>query len=92
MIRKEQIEGLENALAALAGRDIHVYRNLTGTPAVTTSPYYHCTRWDVADSEVTEYKDGMVVCVKVPDNGLGNGSYGTALQINSLGYKPVVTR
>ena len=89
MIRKEQIEGLENALAALAGRDIHVYRNLTGTPAVTTSPY-HCTRWDVDDSEVTEYKDGMVVCVKVPDNGLGNGSYGTALQINSLGYKPVV--
>lgn len=70
--------------------DIHVYRNLTGTPAVTTSPYYHCTRWDVTDSEVTEYKDGMVVCVKVPDNGLGNGSYGTALQINSLGYKPVV--
>ena len=90
MIRKEQIEGLENALAALAGRDIHVYRNLTGTPAVTTSPYYHCTRWDVTDSEVTKYKDGMVVCVKVPDNGLGNGSYGTALQINSLGYKPVV--
>ena len=90
MIRKEQIEGLENALAALAGRDIHVYRNLTGTPAVTTSPYYHCTRWDVTDSEVTEYKDGMVVCVKVPDNGLGNGSYGTGLQINSLGYKPVV--
>ncbi len=89
MIRKEQIEGLENALAALAGRDIHVYRNLTGTPAETTSPY-HCTRWDVDDSEVTEYKDGMVVCVKVPDNGLGNGSYGTALQINSLGYKPVV--
>ena len=70
--------------------DIHVYRNLTGTAAVTTSPHYHCTRWDVTDSKVTAYRDSMVVCVKVPDNGLGNGSYGTALQINSLGYKPVV--
>ena len=66
---------------------IYIYRDLTGTPAVTTSPYY-CARWDVTDESVTEYRDGMVVCVKIPV--AGNVSYGTALQINSLGYKPVV--
>jgi hypothetical protein len=67
--------------------DIHVYRNLTGTPAKTSSPVY-CARWDVTDETVSEYKDGMVVCVKVPV--AGNGSYGTGLQINSIGYRPVV--
>lgn len=66
---------------------IHIYRSLTGTAAVTISPYTHA-KWDVADSTITEYVDGMVVCVKVPV--AGNGTYGTALQINNLGYKPVV--
>ena len=69
--------------------DIKIYRNLRGTAAVTTSPYY-CTRWDVTDDSVTAYRDGMGVCVKVPTNGLGDGTYGTGFQINSLGYKPVV--
>lgn len=66
---------------------VHIYRTLTGTAAVTSSPYTH-SKWDVTDSTITEYVDGMVVCVKVPV--AGNGSYGTGLQINSLGYKPVV--
>ena len=66
---------------------LHVYRSLTGTAAVTSSPYY-CSRWDVTDPLVTAYEDGMVVCVKVPV--AGNGTYGTGLQINSLGYKPMV--
>lgn len=87
MIKRKQIDGLEDVLSALAEKDIHVYRTLTGTAAVTSSPYY-CARWDVTDESVTEYRDGMVVCVKVPV--AGNGSYGTGLQINSLGYKPVV--
>ena len=79
------------AIAALvrqsAGDKVHVYRSLTGTAAVTSSPYCHA-KWDVTDASVTQYADGMVVCVKVPV--AGNGSYGTGLQINSLGYKPVV--
>ena len=73
--------------AALKQSGVHVYRSLTGTAAKTTSPYW-CARWDVADPNVTEYFDGMLVCVKVPV--AGNGSYGTALQINDLGYKPIV--
>ena len=73
--------------AALKQSGVHVYRSLTGTAAKTTSPYW-CARWDVADPKVTEYYDGMLVCVKVPV--AGNGSYGTALQINDLGYKPIV--
>ena len=67
--------------------NIRVYRSLTGTAAVTSSPYSH-SKWDVSDSSVAAYTDGMVVCLTVPV--AGNGTYGTALQINSLGYKPVV--
>lgn len=66
---------------------IHIYRSLTGTAAVTSSPYTHA-KWDVTDDTVTQYVDGMVVCVKVPV--AGHGTYGTGLQINSLGYKPIV--
>lgn len=66
---------------------VRIYRSLTGTASVTSSPYSHA-KWDVTDTSVSAYVDGMVVCVKVPV--AGNGSYGTALQINSLGYKPVV--
>lgn len=66
---------------------IHIYRTLTGTAADVVSPYSH-TKWDVTDSTITEYVDGMVVCLKVPV--AGSGSYGTGFQINNLGYKPVV--
>lgn len=59
----------------------------TGTAAVTTSPYY-CARYDVTDAEVTAYADGMMVWFEVPV--VGNNTYGTGLQINSLGYKPIV--
>ena len=37
---------------ALAARGVHIYRTLTGTAAVTSSPYY-CARWDVADADRT---------------------------------------
>ena len=59
----------------------------TGTAAKTTSPYY-CSRYDVTDTEVTQYVDGMMVWLEVPV--AGNGTYGTGFQINSLGYKPIV--
>ena len=78
---------LQDLQRTLAQHDVHVYRELTGTAAVTATPYTHA-KWDVVDESVTEYRDGMIVCVKVPV--AGNGSYGTGLQINSLGYKPVV--
>ena len=78
---------LQDLQRTLSQHDVHVYRELTGTAAVTATPYTHA-KWDVVDESVTEYRDGMIVCVKVP--AAGNGTYGTALQINSLGYKPVV--
>lgn len=66
---------------------VHVYRDVAGTAAVTTSPRWSAL-YDVTDPEITEYYDGMLVSILVPV--AGNGSYGTALQINSLGYKPIV--
>lgn len=69
------------------GSGIHVYRDVSGTTAVTSSPY-HCAKYDVTDTRVTEYVDGMIVNIKVPV--AGNGSYGTGFQINNLGYKPIV--
>ena len=78
---------LQDLQRTLAQHDVHVYRELTGTAAVTATPYTHA-KWDVVDDSVTEYRDGMIVCVKVPV--AGHGTYGTGLQINSLGYKPVV--
>ena len=61
----------------------------TGTAAVTTSPYTH-TKWEASAPEITELYDGLTIIYKVPV--AGNGSYGTALQINDLGYHPVVTQ
>ena len=66
---------------------VHVYRDVAGTAAVTTSPQWSAL-YDVTDPEITEYYDGMLVSILVPVEG--NGSYGTALQINSFGYKPIV--
>lgn len=66
---------------------IRVYHDLTGTASKTSSPYY-CSQFDVTDNTITEYVDGMIVSIKVPV--AGDSNYGTALQINSLGYKPIV--
>lgn len=78
---------VDNGLDIAEDHRLFIYRSLTGNAAKTSSPYY-CARWDVTDENVTEYFDGMVVCLKIPV--AGNGTYGTALQINELGYKPVV--
>jgi len=58
----------------------------TGTAAVTSSPYY-AARYDITDTTITAYEDGMIVSLIVPV--AGNANYGTAFQINSLGYKPI---
>lgn len=84
-IRKIQLP--DNTTIDINDSRLHVYRTTTGTAAITSSPYY-CSRWDVSDSTVTEYVDGMIVCLEVPV--AGNGTYGTGFQINNLGYKPVV--
>ena len=67
--------------------DVRIYSDIHGTQAVTSSPYY-ATRYDVTDSTVSSYKPNMVVFFKTPC--AGHGTYGTALQINNLGYKPVI--
>lgn len=67
--------------------DVRIYSGVNGTQAVTSSPYY-ATRYDVTDSTVSSYKPNMVVFFKTPC--AGHGTYGTALQINNLGYKPVI--
>lgn len=84
-VRKIQLP--DNTTVDINDERFHIYRTLTGTAAVTADPYY-CSRWDVTDETITEYTDGMVVCLKVPV--AGNGTYGTGFQINNLGYKPVV--
>lgn len=66
---------------------IKIYRDVAGTAAVTTSPYY-AARYDVTDENINAYKDGMMVSLKVPV--AGHGTYGTCFQINNLGYKPIV--
>lgn len=59
----------------------------TGTAAVTTSPYTHA-KWEANIPVVTNLTDGLTIAYKVPV--AGNGTYGTCLQINGLGYHPVV--
>lgn len=66
---------------------LKIYRNATGTEGSTSSPY-RSAKWDVTDSSVTSYVDGMMVVIKLPV--ASTSSYGAVLQINGLGYKPVV--
>ena len=63
------------------------YLTGTGTAAKTTTPYCF-SKWDFTSESITEYYDGLVLVIKVPV--AGNGSYGTCIQINSLGYHPVI--
>lgn len=59
----------------------------TGTAAKTSSPYISA-KWEADIDDISEYYDGLTIVYKVPV--AGNGSYGTVLQINSLGYHPVL--
>lgn len=82
-----KLDTLDNIQDGIINKVHHVYRDATGTGAITSSPY-SASKWDVTDEEITEYKDGMIIDIKIPI--AGNGTYGTVLQINNLGYKPVV--
>lgn len=66
---------------------LKIYRNATGIAGTSSSPY-RSAKWDVTDSSVTSYVDGMVVIIKLPVASVATG--GAVFQINSLGYKPVV--
>lgn len=59
----------------------------TGTAAKTSKPYISA-KWEADIDDISEYYDGLTIVYKVPV--AGNGSYGTVLQINSLGYHPVL--
>lgn len=59
----------------------------TGTAAITTSPYNYA-KWDGLISNITNLYDGLTIAYKVPI--AGHATYGTCLQINNLGYHPVV--
>lgn len=83
LVDVKQIKGLLERLQGC----VHIYRDVTGTAVKTSSPRFSA-RWDVTDPEVTEYIDGMMVQILVPV--AGHATYGTVLQINQLGYKPVV--
>ena len=86
-IRKIQLPNSETPISVVDDR-VHIYRDVTGNPAITTGSVYNCTRWLVTDSTITAYEDGMICCLKVPISE--DTIYGTGFQINSLGFKPVV--
>ena len=59
---------------------------VTGTAAVTSSPYY-ASRWTGKYPGIDSLYTGLKVQVKVPV--AGNETYGTVLNINGLGEHPV---
>lgn len=63
--------------------------NISGTAAVTTSPYT-ASKWQttINDPRITKLYSGLCVSLKIPV--AGNGTYGTILDVNGLGYHPVV--
>ncbi len=63
--------------------------NVSGTAAVTTSPYT-ASKWytTVDDPRITTLYSGLTITLKIPI--AGNGSYGTVLNVNGLGDHPVV--
>lgn len=63
--------------------------NVSGTAAVTTSPYT-AAKWQTTadDPRITSLYSGLTISLKIPVTG--DGTYGTLLQVNELGYHPVV--
>lgn len=55
--------------------------------AVTTSPYY-AAQWKGTSANITSLYTGLTIIYKL--DVAGNGTYGTVLDINSLGAHPVV--
>ena len=78
------IEIEDNVISAIGGID---YLTGTGTAAKTTTPYCFA-KWDFTDENITEYYDGLAYFIKIPV--AGNSTYGSCIQINNLGYHPVI--
>jgi len=86
VVKKIQLP--DNTIVDINDNRIKRYTNATGTAAVSADPPYTHAKWDVTDASITAYYDGLVVSLVVPVTG--HDTFGTAFQINSLGYKPVV--
>lgn len=73
---------------AASGQNIHSYIKANVTGVAGTSTTQLSTTYNVSDSSITAYEDGMMVCFQLPCAGVS--TYGSVFQINSLGYKPIV--
>lgn len=84
---QDQIDNIEAPHIPELPSNVRVYTDVRGTQAQNSNPYY-ATRYDVTDDTVTSYLSKMIVFIKTPC--AGSDKYGTALQINNLGYHPIV--
>lgn len=67
---------------------IYYLNNVTGTAAITSSPYTSALWTATSEARITKLYSGLTIAIKVPV--AGNNSVGTMLDINGLGYHPVV--
>ena len=67
---------------------VRVYTTGFTTVAGKSSSPYRTAQITVTDPAVTEYKDGMIIAVRLPITGVSTA--GLAIQINNLGFKGVV--
>lgn len=74
-------------LKGKADNGIHYMEDSGGANAVTTSPYT-CAKWVGTDNTITSLYSGLTVAFKIAF--AGHGTYGTSLNINSLGEHPVI--
>ena len=68
-------------------KDIFIDGTGLGTAAVTSSPY-SCAKWVGSNAAIKSLYSGLLVWFKI--GVAGNGTYGTSLNINSLGEHPVI--
>lgn len=62
----------------------------TGTAANTQAGAYNCAQWEASLEGVDALQDGLYFVYKIPV--AGNGTYGIGLNLNNLGYHPVVSQ
>lgn len=72
---------------SISGETIHPLTSVTGTAAVTESPF-NAAIWTGTAANVTSLYANLTVSIKVPVTG--NATYGTVLNINNLGNHPVL--
>lgn len=81
--------GAEEGAVVFVGPDdfpVHSYTASSSTAGSGSSPY-KTALVSVTDERVTEYKDGMIVAIRLPITGVITA--GIAFQINDLGYHPM---